>query len=477
MYVEAADPGDGAETGNPGAVLTLAAALSPAVENSGPVEDEVLESEPLFTTQAYTVPVMLAATGAEEEKICVLQRKIDDAMASVTGTLTGRLQVILTRNTNYEGDVTISTGNRTVADDFALELTAEDAGDDGMKGEGNTTVAGQLTIRGVKVVMNSVNMAAGKGINVISKGTLQYNGTQNASNALNVTVGAGSSAEINTSDTGDTFNVTAEDGAKSVSINAGNGTNTLNATVSGGDFSFVSGDASDAVNLDLEGSALGAVYVDAGGNTDDMSITVNGQAKDPVAWDEVKDAQGNVISRTLVGGMYIQSGAGDDNVNVDVRANAGDISVDTGLGSDAVYVFKGDHRTPESIDYTRVYNPTEEINENATSVVTLINSDSDAVDRLTVDVDASDAIGGISMQGGQGVSVHLRGTLAEADAPISGDAAKLKLTGEKGNGLFIHPRGAAEGISALCDPVLPRTGLRLRAAAGADPAKRLCRVP
>ena len=184
-----------------------------------------------------------------------------------------------------------------------------------------------------------------------------------------------------------------------------------------------------------------------------------------------------MISRTLVGGMYIQSGAGDDNVNVDVRANAGDISVDTGLGSDAVYVFKGDHRTPDSIDYTRVYNPTEEINENATSVVTLINSDSDAVDRLTVDVDASDAIGGISMQGGQGVSVHLRGTLAEADAPISGDAAKLKLTGEKGNGLFIHPRGAAEGISALCDPVLPRTGLRLRAAAGADPAKRLCRVP
>ena len=398
------------------------------------------EAEQAFETVAYTAPAVLTSTetldGAQPQ-VSVLQNMVDETLASVTGTLSGRLQVILTRNTTYEGDVTIFAGDRTVADDFALELTAEDAGEDGMKGEGYTTVDGTITIRGIKVVMNSVMMSDGRAIKVISKGALEYNGSENAINKLEVSVGQDSSAEINTAGAGDTLNVTAQDYAKSVSINAGGGLNTVNAIINGGDFSIVTGDDSDSINVELQRSGLGAVYVDAGEGVDTLSVTDNGHAEKPVTWEPIKDEDGHIIGRKLVGGVYITSGAGDDTVDVDVRADAGDITVDTGLGMDTVSVSKGDHRTAETIDYTKVYNPEEKINDNATSVVTFINSDSDAVDRMTVDVSASDAIGGIAMQGGQGVSVHLRGTLAETEAPISGSAARLELTGEHGNRLYI----------------------------------------
>lgn len=396
--------------------------------------------EVVFETVAYTSPATIALSEAPNDgaaEVSILQNLVNEALAAVTGTLTGRIQVILSRNTTYEGEVALSAGSRAVADDFVLELSAEDAGDDGMKGEGYTSVAGKVSIMGIRVVMNSVMMALGNAINVVSGGALVYNGTQNANNNLEVIVGKDSSAEINTSKTSDTLTVTAENGAKSVSINAGDGMNTIVGTVNSGDFSVVTGGGSDTVNLELEGSGLGAVYADAGAGIDALTVIDNAQAKSPVTWNEERDESGNVISRTLVGGIYVTSGAGDDSIDVDVRANAGDITFDTGLGLDLIYLFKGDHRTAESIDYSRVYNPYEEINDSATSVVTFVNSDADAVDRLTVDVDASDAIGGIALQGGQGASVHLRGTLAKTDAPIARNAARITLTGEKGNELFI----------------------------------------
>ena len=348
--------GNGGESADAATAGAFEEEISESPEEIAPLS----EPESTFETVAYTAPAAIALSAASDggaPQISILQNMVDEALASVTGTLTGRLQVILGRNTNYEGDVTISVGSRTVADDFALELTAEDAGDDGMKGEGYTTVDGNLAIMGLRVVMNSVSMVNGKAVTVAGNGALEYNGNRGINNVLNVNVGQGSSAEINLTDTSDNITVTAQDGAKFVSINAGDGMNTVNATVNSGDFSAVTGSASDTVNLDLEGNGLGAIYVDTGDNVDELNITDNGAAESPVTWEKEYDDEGNEISRTLTGGVYVSSGSGDDAINVDVRANAGDITVDSGLGIDTISVYKGDHRTPETIDYTKVYNP------------------------------------------------------------------------------------------------------------------------
>jgi hypothetical protein len=115
-------------------------------------------------------PTMADAEDSEADEYTGLQALVTKALAKVTGTLSGRIKVVLAANTTYEGDVTISAGAREVAaDGFELELSAEDAGDDGMDGEGATVIAGKLTIKGIKVIMNSVVMAAGNVIEVTAE--------------------------------------------------------------------------------------------------------------------------------------------------------------------------------------------------------------------------------------------------------------------------------------------------------------------
>ena len=149
----------------------------PEESETEPQEDETAEvvEKAVFTTAV--APSMAGggdeaqnAEGDEADQYTGLQALITKALAKVTGTLTGRIKVLLASNTTYDGDVTISAGAREVADDFELELSAEDAGDDGMDGEGATVIAGKLTIKGIKVIMNSVVMAAGNVIEVRNAG-------------------------------------------------------------------------------------------------------------------------------------------------------------------------------------------------------------------------------------------------------------------------------------------------------------------
>ena len=104
-----------------------------------------------------------------------------------------------------------------------------------------------------------------------------------------------------------------------------------------------------------------------------------------------------------------------------MRENAGDITIDTGLGGDNVTVSKGNHHTFETIDYNQVHNPYERIRDEAsTSTVTFVNSDPDAFDHFVIDVNAAGAVSTIAFKGGKGASVHLKGTLATDPSPGNG---------------------------------------------------------
>ena len=368
-------------------------------------------------------PTMADAEDSEADEYTGLQALVTKALAKVTGTLSGRIKVVLAANTTYEGDVTISAGAREVAG-FELELSAEDAGDDGMDGEGATVIAGKLTIKGIKVIMNSVVMAAGNVIEVMNAGgeagnqsnrggELVYNGSQNLANEVNVVVGSNSSAAITTLGDNDKITATAEGGAKSLSINAGSGNNSVTANVAGGDVEIITSSGRDTVNLNANSSGrLGKVNVDTGDGNDTLNVMDNAPASS----------------------FNVNAGAGEDEITVDVRANAGDMTVNTGLGGDIITVLKGDHFSAENINYSQTATQYEQFrNEGTGATVSFVNGDEGAVDRFTIDVAAGGAIQKIDLSGGKGASVHLRGDLNPAFAkdpdykPITGTAENIVL--------------------------------------------------
>ena len=360
-----------------------------------------LKTEPVTAPEAADKDKKDDSGSSNLSEIPYLQKMINDAMTAV---LKGRITVVLSKNTNYQGDIEITAGAKSVADDFELELVAEDAGGDGISGNGYTIIEGNVTIRGVRVVMNSIVMGKENWIKVVNAGNtagdnssrggdLEFNGTTNFNTTVNVEVGSKSSAELNFEDANEKIGLKTDNGAKSVVVNAGDGINVINAEIHGGDVTITSAGNSDTLNLTTSGNNLGDIRVDTGGGIDELTIVHNGAAAD-----------GKTVE--------ISSGAGDDRVNVDVRENAGDITIETGLGGDVISVTKGNHHAFESIEYNLYHNPNEKFRaEGSTATLTFVNSDPDAYDHVTIDVIAAGAVSKVAFKGGKGANVHLKGTL------------------------------------------------------------------
>ena len=223
-------------------------------------------------------PVALtAAPDVADETPSVLQSMINDAMRSVTGTLSGKLQVVLSKDTTYDGDVTVSSDGYTVADDFALELTTEDAGEDGLQSDGSATFTGNLFIKSIAMIIKGLNMP-GKVEVSGEKGSLDYYGSAQ-DDTVNVTVTDQASAEIHTGAGDDTVTVYANYGA-GADIDTGNGDDTVNATVSaGGSAAVETGAGSDTVNLDVHPGSGGAA-VATGADNDTVSVKNGGDVSE-----------------------------------------------------------------------------------------------------------------------------------------------------------------------------------------------------
>ena len=372
---------------------------------------------------ASDTPAMLGASNPAINEIPYLQKLINDALSA---TLKGRITVELAKNTTYEGDVTIKADAKSVSEDFELELRAEDAGFDGISGNGYTTINGNIVIMGLRVILNSIIMAKDTLITVKNAGDtsgeqsgrggeLEYNGTTNFNNEVAVDVGSNSTAELNFGDTNDKIKIKTEAGAKAVTVNAGNGINTVSAQINGGDVKIETGKDADTVSVETSGSKLGNIDVKTGAAIDELKIQHDGSAT------EGKTVQFN-------------TGAGDDRVTVDVRENSGDITVDTGLGGDVVTVAKGNHHVFETVEYNRFNNPNEKFRaESDTSTLTFVNSDDTAFDQFTIDVNAAGAVHTIAFKGGKGASVNLRGTL-KTD-PQDGTHQPIRWTGDDHSGI------------------------------------------
>ena len=357
-----------------------------------------------------------------ENPVSKLQDMINKRLAEVEA-LKGVITVTLAANTAYDGDVTLYGGTREVADNFALELVAEDAGEDGMQGDGYTTVNGDIVIRGIKVIMKSIMMASDKMIVVENDmynndrgGTLDFYGTANAMNEIAVDIGLNSAARIKMGDDDDTVKLTTYSGAGKADIDMGGGINNVSAVVSGGDISVVTGILNDTVTLNIQEGA-GTIKADTGEDNDTLKITDNGGE-----------------------GITVNTGGGDDEVSVDMRAGAVDMTLNTGGGSDQIEVYKGDHYTSETVEYEQSQEKFEIMNDNAVSVLTIKNEDKTAMDRIIADADLSDAIRGIRLDSANGAGVHFRGSLSKDADPISSLALsdgskKLTLKGENNHTL------------------------------------------
>ena len=385
--------------------------------------------------QQQTAPIPAANAGDsgtdKKEGISVLQQRIDKVL-SANGRLTGTVRIILERNTIFEGNssgenkgkIVIDAGARDIGDDFAVELITEDAGETGTEGEGFTTINADLIIRGVKVVMKSIMMAAGKSITVRAEdaeqnkdkgGHLVFNGTANAPNELIVNVNKNSSAEIYAVDNDDVITATTAASAKSLYINAGDGLNRINVNAGGGRVEIVTGSGNDTVDVNISGANKG-VYVDTGSSTDYVTIVDAAQASttqipelDADGKPKV-DKEGNPVYKKS-GTYEINTGDGDDQITVDLRAGAGSMTVNTGTGGAVIDVLKGDYRSIENLDYKFNPNSTEQIKPaQSNTKITFVNEDASAVDRYTVDVNAGLAVDELHFGKGA-ASVYLKGKL------------------------------------------------------------------
>ena len=402
-------------------------------------EEEVVEM-PMLAAPALSRAVPVASDGMlltgsaksdDDDKVSQLQDMIMKAMEAKT-TLTGRLQVMLEKKINYIGDVTISAQEREVEDDFVLELYAEDCGDDGNEGAGYTIIEGNLNIKGIKVEMKSIMMAADTKITVQNDaefaddrgGSLLYIGTKNLANKVTLEVGKYSSAEIQMDGKDDELNLTVRNKAETVDVDMGEGLNTVNAKLYGGEVNIRTGDGADTVGVQIE-DGTEKVHVSTGADYDALTILVDGHPTEAV----------------------IEAGSSDDLIDLDIRANAGNVTVNTGKGADTVNVSKGDHHTMENLEYSANENPNEVINASSNAVLTIQNEDETGIDRITIDAALSDAIKGIVINGENGEAVHFKGTLYTGYGrpdynPITRTEDGFRMQGQNGN--FLEISGSAK---------------------------------
>ncbi|MBR1559442.1 MAG: hypothetical protein IJ646_04290 [Clostridia bacterium] len=352
-----------------------------------------------FTTQAYTVPVMLAAADAEEKTPSILQGKINDALAAVTGTLTGRIQVLLTHGVTYDGEVSISKEEigREVADDFELEIAEEAADEETDAAAGPATYTGTMNIKGINVAIHGIGLT---GMVNVESAKLNYKGTE-AADIVNVTAGVGANVDIDT----------------------GAGDDAVTANVTAGAAAVKTGEGDDTVRIDV---IMGTAAVDTGEGNDSVTAAMSGNNKDMPTNLTVDSGAGDdtvkLTDDASNGSAKIVTGLGDDAVEVDAHtAGNGGIDVDTGAGDDTV-TLKNTGSAP---------NPIGKLNVSLGS----------GNDTANVDVSLSTAVTEVLLSGGAGDdTANFTGDLGKGDETnkrVQIDGDKLKFIASNGRTLNV----------------------------------------
>ncbi len=390
-----------------------AQALNAAGESDVLVEEAPMDAAEILPVTPAPLPEVEENQPEGDAKV-ELQEKINDLIGGLT-KLAGKLTLVLNKDVTSAGDVTIAAAEgQEVADDFVLELAAEDAGDDGAQADGTTVVDGNVTIKGLKVLMKGVLLAMKRQIKLEDGAQLEYTGTDTG-NTVQVEVGKDSSAKIATGAGADTVTVLTLNGAKSTEIATGAGPDTVNATTQGGTLDVATGDGADTINLNIEAGA-GKVTVDAGAGDNRLNVIDKGAEAE------------------------LAAGAGDDTIALDVQNGTGDVAVKTGAGADTVSVNNGDSLSGN-----------QKIADGQGKALTIENQGD--TNHVVIDTSVSDVLDSIEIKGNEkGDKVHLVGSLSsdtEADKRIVAVEGGFKLVGANKLSLTIAGEPANHFTDAL----------------------------
>ena len=391
-------PADGTEAAAAADALTVDAAAAPEEAQEAPEAAEEAEAaepaeeEAPFGIQKAKVSTPLYAedagsnsgdtaekdnSGSEEkpeDRKVALQLMIKEKLASLS-SFSGRQQIILAKNTTYEGDVEIEKGDdQEIADDFELQFVSEDALDEEGKvieggGSGKTTINGALNIKGMNVLLNGVSVALGKKITV-SEASFTYEGVA-GNDSLDVDLGKNAAATITTYGGDDAVTVNAYEGASGTTIKTGDDDDSVTVNSYSGTVDIDTGDGKNTVKANLY-SGTGASSIKTGKGKDKVQV-VTGQSA----------------------GTTVETGGGADKVTIDARYGADNVSVTTGDGDDTVDVSYNDELQTGS--------PSGQMKVDLGSGVALLN----------VDMSIAKGFAVIDTKAGAGSQLHLTGELSE----------------------------------------------------------------
>ena len=433
----------------PSATLALTGVLSPVTAEGETASDGDANS---FTATVYTAPVVLAdgdsaktdgdSTEADadkkdgdeaDKKVPTLQEKIDDALAAVDGKLAGRLKVVLEKNTAYGGDVKIDTDtiNRAIDKDFYLEFAAEDAGDDGTGADGSGSYTGTMTIQGINVAIRGIGLT---GKVTVADAKLNYTGSK-AGDTVNVEVGKGGVANLETGAGDDQVTVTAtDDGQATITTSEGN--DKVNLTNNSTKAQTVdTGSGSDSVTLT---SKQGTTKIATGEDNDTVEVTLSGSATQSVDIDTSDgDDKVKITGDAVTGKVQVGTGEGNDTVDAVLDTAGQGIVITTGAGDDTVNLSAG---TGDKQRYGKV-----EVDLGG------------GTNKATVDVELSDAVadvaGAVLIKGAGDEQLHMKGTLdpkTADDKRVDGTESSLVFVGPNGNKLNLQ----TSGIDSITDELV-----------------------
>ncbi len=326
----------------------------PAEEEEVADEEETVPEEDENPVELDDIEVEIAdGTGdtskgnenSSESTSGTLQALVDSALRSVTGTLKGKLEIILKKNTVYGGDVTIDAAGHDVANDFVLEMSAEDAGEDGLQANGSTQFTGFMSIRDLSVTIRGLSLTNAV---TVQDAKLDYYGTT-ADDSVDITADSRAQVTIETGEGADDVNVTAMNGG-SVEIETGEGDDQVSAIAKDqGSVVIETGVGDDSVAL-YQGEKAGKSEIDTGLGDDSIDITKAGNAGNVIveagAGDDTVAIVGGGKTISAQGDVLVDLGSGDDQVTVDMSVAKGTTKVDIqgDEGSDRVH-FTGNLRT------------------------------------------------------------------------------------------------------------------------------------
>ena len=284
--------------------------------------------------------------GDDSEK-SLLQEMIENALKEVSGTLTEKITVTLKKNTIYTGNVDITENllnGQTPGSGFALELAAEDAGEDGLQADGSILFTGVMTIRSIPVIIKGMGL---QGAVSVQNAKLNYYGTA-ADDDVNITaMGSAAKVEIATGDGADNVDVEVMNSAD-IAVNTGDGSDKVRASVTDDGKSRIYTKAGDDTVTLRQGE--GEVIVDTGDDDDTISVTdlggtgtldiKAGRGDDSVSLKGQDDSAGSISADARREEIQMDLGDGMDEAAVDlsVAAFVKKIAVKDAGGRDRLYL-------------------------------------------------------------------------------------------------------------------------------------------